>query len=105
MSQFYETIELLASQTLEAVTGFSPRDFEIHQVTIDSSALYQEIDILFSYQLDKGIFRSNKQLREVKYDFSNKCGVMLQVSDRNDRNPKTIQIYGDEGILQEKDWI
>lgn len=102
---FYEIIENLAIATLENIVGVSSRDVEIHQVLIDSSSLYQEINVLFSYELDKGIFRSNKELRELKYDLSNKCGVMLQVSGKNDRYPRVIQTYGNEGILKEKDWI
>ena len=102
---FYKTIETIASEILQTVTGFSSRDFEILQVMIDSSALYQEIRILFSYRMDKGLFRTDKQLRELKYDFSNRCGVMLLVSDKNDPNPKFIELYGDEGILKEKGWI
>lgn len=105
MSKIYKTVEQLASEILEEIAEFSPRHFEIHQVLIDSSPLYQEIQILFSYELDQGLFRSNKQLRELKYDLSNRCGVMSQVSDRNDSNPRIIDIFGDEGILQEKNWL
>ena len=105
MFNFYGTIEEISSNVLKQVSGFSPQSFEILQVSINSSALYQEIHILFSYQLDKGLFRSNKELREVKFDFSNQCGVMLQVSDKNDPNPNVIEKYGDIGVLLEKMWI
>lgn len=105
MSKFYYTINELASSVLEDVSGFSALDYEIIQVSINSSLLFQEIQILFSFELDKGMFRTNKQLREFKYDLSNKCGVMLQVSDKNDTNPKLLEFYGDEGIIKEKDWL
>ncbi|MED2737388.1 hypothetical protein [Bacillus toyonensis] len=105
MTQFYETIHLIAKTTLESITGYSPADFEIIKVSADSSVLYQEIQVLFSYRLDKGLFRTNKHLREFRYDYSNKCGVLLQVADKDDPNAKVIKCFGDEGILAEKDWI
>lgn len=105
LTQFYETIHLVAKTTLESITGYSPDDFEIIRVSAESSMLFQEIQILFSYRLDKGLFRTDKHLREFRYDFSNKCGVILQVADKNDPNAKVLKCFGDEGVLAEKDWI
>ncbi|QJX80732.1 hypothetical protein [Priestia megaterium] len=105
MIGFHDDASLIASNTLREIADFVPGDYEIHHVLIDSSALYQEIHILFSFELEKGIFQSNQQLRELRYDLVNKCGIMFQIFDKKERKPKVVKTYGDISILREKAWI
>jgi len=105
MVDFREDVVSIAAKTLVDVAGFVPGDYEIHHVLIDSSSLYQEIHILFSFELEKGIFQSNKQLREFKYDLVNKCGIMSQVLNKKETKSKIIKIFGDKTLIQEKAWI
>ncbi|MEM4992950.1 hypothetical protein WKH56_10415 [Priestia sp. SB1] len=105
MIGLHDDASLIASNTLREIADFVPGDYEIHHVLIDSSALYQEIHILFSFELEKGLFQSNQQLRELKYDLVNKCGVMYQVFEKEDNKPKIIKVYGDKQLLKEKVWI
>lgn len=105
MVDFREGVVSIAAKTLADVAGFVPGDYEIHHVLIDSSSLYQEIRILFSFELEKGIFQSDNQLREFKYDLINKCGIMFQVFNKKELKSKIIKIYGDKSLIQEKAWI
>lgn len=95
----------IASNTLQEIADYVPGDYEIHHVMIDSSALYQEIQILFLFEMEKGIFNSKQQLRELRYDLVNKCGIMFQVFDKKEQKPKVVKTYGDIAILREKAWI
>ena len=105
MVGFHDDASLIASNTLREIANFVPGDYEIHHVLIDSSALYQEIHILFSFELEKGIFQSNQQLRELRYDLVNKCGIMFQVFDKKEQKPKVVKTYGDVAVLREKAWV
>lgn len=104
MSHLYEPIQALAEKTITDITGLHT-DLLIIQVTVNSSALYQDIHILFSYEKDHGIFRTDKELRMLRYDYSNQCGVMAHVSTKDDPYPRAIKIYGNKELVNQKGWL
>lgn len=104
MSYLYEPIQALAEKVIKDITGLQS-DILIIQTTVNSSALYQDIQILFSYEKDHGIFRTDKELRLLRYDYSNQCGVMAHVSSKEDPYPRVIKFYGDKELVIRKGWM
>lgn len=104
MSHLYEPIQTLAEKTVKDITGLKS-DILIIQATVNSSALYQDIHILFSYDKDHGIFRTDKELRLLRYDYSNNCGVMAHVSSKEDPYPRVIKVFGEQELVAQKGWL
>lgn len=100
-----QLVQNIGLETISSVCGLPVNKIEIINISVNSSPLILEIQILFSYNGDKGLFVAENELREFKYDFSNNCGVLAKASDRNYVSSKILRTYGDSGILEEKGWL
>ncbi|MGF7535764.1 hypothetical protein AAGG74_19085 [Bacillus mexicanus] len=100
-----QLVQSIGLDMISSVCGLPSNKIDVINISVNSSPLILEIQTLFSFNEDKGLFVSENELREFKYDFSNNCGVLTKVSEKNYVGSKIIQIYGDQGILEEKGWL
>lgn len=94
-------IEALVVEVLK----YDSNEFEIVKIKTESSRLFEEIIVLISYKKKDGIFHRPRELQELKYDTSNKCGVLTRVIDEKYSKTDVIKTFGEVSVLREKRWI